>query len=299
MSEVGERNVRQNANAGRSNTGRIWATIVIVVVAACCGLFLYFTYLPAENGLFNILILGEDRNYSRNGDVLSAPGRPDTILLLMVPKSSRGAALLSIPRDTLVRFPNGGVRRINRSVPEGGVDLARELVSDLVGLPVHRHVVVDFGGFVELVDALGGVEVAVDKRMKYEDKAGGYSIDLEPGVYHMDGEMALSFVRYRQDGLGDISRTARQQEFVKAFIREAGSFRAIPSYPNMLRVAQKCADTDMTVKEVAAVAWRLRRLDSDTINSATLPGYFKGAYWDPDTQGIEALVRSLQDSAQK
>lgn len=299
MSEVGERNVRQNANAGRSNTGRIWATIVIVVVAACCGLFLYFTYLPAENGLFNILILGEDRNYSRNGDVLSAPGRPDTILLLMVPKSSRGATLLSIPRDTLVRFPNGGVRRINRSVPEGGVDLARELVSDLVGLPVHRHVVVDFGGFVELVDALGGVEVAVDKRMKYEDKAGGYSIDLEPGVYHMDGEMALSFVRYRQDGLGDISRTARQQEFVKAFIREAGSFRAIPSYPNMLRVAQKCADTDMTVKEVAAVAWRLRRLDSDTINSATLPGYFKGAYWDPDTQGIEALVRSLQDSAQK
>ncbi|HHY61494.1 MAG: LCP family protein [Bacillota bacterium] len=299
MSEVGERNVRQNASAGRSNTGRIWATIVIVVVAACCGLFLYFTYLPAENGLFNILILGEDRNYSRNGDVLSAPGRPDTILLLMVPKSSRGAALLSIPRDTLVRFPNGGVRRINSSVPEGGVDLARELVSDLVGLPVHRHVVVDFGGFVELVDALGGVEVAVDKRMKYEDKAGGYSIDLEPGVYHMDGEMALSFVRYRQDGLGDISRTARQQEFVKAFIREAGSFRAIPSYPNMLRVAQKCADTDMTVKEVAAVAWRLRRLDSDTINSATLPGYFKGAYWDPDTQGIEALVRSLQDSAQK
>ncbi len=270
-----------------------------MVVAACCGLFLYFTYLPAENGLFNILILGEDRNYSRNGDVLSAPGRPDTILLLMVPKSSRGAALLSIPRDTLVRFPNGGVRRINSSVPEGGVDLARELVSDLVGLPVHRHVVVDFGGFVELVDALGGVEVAVDKRMKYEDKAGGYSIDLEPGVYHMDGEMALSFVRYRQDGLGDISRTARQQEFVKAFIREAGSFRAIPSYPNMLRVAQKCADTDMTVKEVAAVAWRLRRLDSDTINSATLPGYFKGAYWDPDTQGIEALVRSLQDSAQK
>ncbi len=299
MSEVGERNVRQNANAGRSNTGRIWATIVIVVVAACCGLFLYFTYLPAENGLFNILILGEDRNYSRNGDVLSAPGRPDTILLLMVPKSSRGAALLSIPRDTLVRFPNGGVRRINSSVPEGGVDLARELVSDLVGLPVHRHVVVDFGGFVELVDALGGVEVAVDKRMKYEDKAGGYSIDLEPGVYHMDGEMALSFVRYRQDGLGDISRTARQQEFVKAFIREAGSFRAIPSYPNMLRVAQKCADTDMTVNEMAAVAWRLRRLDSDTINSATLPGYFKGAYWDPDTQGIEALVRSLQDSAQK
>ncbi|MGI6539813.1 MAG: LCP family protein [Bacillota bacterium] len=299
MSEVGERNVRQNASAGRSNTGRIWATIVIVVVAACCGLFLYFTYLPAENGLFNILILGEDRNYSRNGDVLSAPGRPDTILLLMVPKSSRGAALLSIPRDTLVRFPNGGVRRINSSVPEGGVDLARELVSDLVGLPVHRHVVVDFGGFVELVDALGGVEVAVDKRMKYEDKAGGYSIDLEPGVYHMDGEMALSFVRYRQDGLGDISRTARQQEFVKAFIREAGSFRAIPSYPNMLRVAQKCADTDMTVNEMAAVAWRLRRLDSDTINSATLPGYFKGAYWDPDTQGIEALVRSLQDSAQK
>lgn len=299
MSEVGERNVRQNANAGRSNTGRIWATIVIVVVAACCGLFLYFTYLPAENGLFNILILGEDRNYSRNGDVLSAPGRPDTILLLMVPKSSRGATLLSIPRDTLVRFPNGGVRRINSSVPEGGVDLARELVSDLVGLPVHRHVVVDFGGFVELVDALGGVEVAVDKRMKYEDKAGGYSIDLEPGVYHMDGEMALSFVRYRQDGLGDISRTARQQEFVKAFIREAGSFRAIPSYPNMLRVAQKCADTDMTVNEMAAVAWRLRRLDSDTINSATLPGYFKGAYWDPDTQGIEALVRSLQDSAQK
>ncbi|MDD2201240.1 MAG: LCP family protein [Firmicutes bacterium] len=299
MSEVGERMVRKNANTGHSNTGRIWAIVIIVAAAACCVLFSWYASLPAEDGLFNVLILGEDLSYTREGDVVSAPGRMDTILLLSVAKNSRQVSLISIPRDTLVRFPSGSRRRINSSFAEGGVDLARQLVSDLVGLPVHRHVTVDFGGFVDLVDVLGGVEITVDRQMKHVDKAGEYSIDLAPGVHHMDGEMALNFVRYRQDALGDISRTMRQQEFVKALIREAATFRAIFSYPKILRIVDEHSDTDLTIREMVAVGWRLRKLESDMINSATLPGHFKGAYWDPDTEGIEALIRSLQDSAQR
>ncbi|MGI6517743.1 MAG: LCP family protein [Bacillota bacterium] len=299
MSEVGERMARQDANTQHSNTGRIWAIVIIGAVVACCVLFSHYTSLPAEDGLFNVLILGEDLSYTREGDVVSAPGRMDTILLLSVAKNSRQVSLISIPRDTLVRFPSGSRRRINSSFAEGGVDLARQLVSDLVGLPVHRHVTVDFGGFVDLVDVLGGVEITVDRRMKYVDRAGSYSVDLEPGVYHMDGETALSFVRYRQDALGDISRTVRQQEFVKALIREAATFRAIFAYPKILRIVDEYSDTDLTTREMISVGWRLRKLRSGMIDSATLPGRFKGAYWDPDTEGIEALVRSLQDSAQK
>ena len=98
MSEVGERMARQDANTQHSNTGRIWAIVIIGAVVACCVLFSHYTSLPAEDGLFNVLILGEDRSYTREGDVVSAPGRMDTILVLSVSKNSRQVSWISIPR---------------------------------------------------------------------------------------------------------------------------------------------------------------------------------------------------------
>ena len=270
------------------------AVVTFVVVAgALLGTALWYVRFPGEGSYFSVLLVGEDRDYARNGEVIASAGRMDAIMLLIVPRRDQAAMLVSIPRDSVVRFPGGNSRRINSATALGGMDLARQVVSELMGMDVHRHAEVDFSGFTEIVDAVGGVDITVDKRMKYTDRAGGYSIDLQPGTYHMDGETALSFVRYRHDALGDISRAGRQQQFFRALLHELASWRGIRSFKKIVRIAQDNTNTDLSVREMAALGWRLRKLGSGALESATLPGHFKGAYWEPDYEAIHALVESL------
>ncbi|MEA4882682.1 MAG: LCP family protein [Clostridia bacterium] len=290
----------------RRKSGSRWFIALLVVLAIAAGivgvgcyLLLRYTRFPVTGSSFNILLIGEDKNYTRSGAAVSTAGRMDAIMLMVVPRDGTGATLVSIPRDTLVRFPSGGVHRINASIVTGGIELARSCVSDLVGLPVHRYMAIDFQSFIEVVDAMGGVEIAVDKRMNYEDKAGGYDLDLKPGVYHMDGETALKYVRFRHDALGDISRAGRQQQFLKAILKELATWDGVRSYRTILKVLQEYTRTDLTTEEMTAVGWRFRSLDSTAVDSATLPGRFKGAYWEPDREGIEAMVNSIMSKSAK
>lgn len=274
--------------------GLLAAVVILVAIAgALLSAALWYVRFPGEGSYFSVLLVGEDRDYARNGEAIDSTGRMDAIMLLVVPRRDTAALLMSIPRDSLVEFPGGGRRRINSASAIGGMDLARQVVSELVGLDVHRHASVNFAGFTEIVDAVGGVDITVDRRMKYTDRAGGYSIDLEPGTYHMDGDMALSYVRYRYDALGDISRTARQQQFFRALLDELASWRAIRSIRDIVKIAQDNTNTDLSVREMAALGWRLRKLDSSALQSVTLPGHFKGAYWEPDYEAIHALIEPL------
>jgi LCP family protein required for cell wall assembly len=284
----------RRARKPRRGHGLTTAFIVIaVIVGTLAGAVLWYVAFPGDGEYFSVLLIGEDRDYARNGEAVASSGRMDTIMLLIVPRSDHAALLVSIPRDTLVSFPNGGRRRVNSAMGLGGMDLAHRVVSDLVGLDIHRHAAVDFSGFTEIVDAVGGVDITVDKPMKYTDRAGGYSIDLKPGAYHMDGETALSYVRYRQDALGDISRASRQQRFFRALLDELASWRGIRSFKKIAKIVQDNTNTDLSVREMAAIGWRLRSLDSEALQLTTLPGRFKGACWEPDYEAIRALVEPL------
>ena len=292
MSHVSDES--DNVRKPRRRRGLLAAVVILVAIAgALLSAALWYVRFPGEGSYFSILLVGEDRDYARNGEAIDSTGRMDAIMLLVVPRRDKAALLMSIPRDSLVKFPGGGRRRINSASATGGMDLARQVVSELVGLDVHRHVSVNFAGFTEIVDAVGGVDITVDHRMKYTDRAGGYSIDLEPGAYHMDGEMALNYVRYRYDALGDISRTARQQQFFRALLDELASWRAIRSIREIVKIAQDNTNTDLSAREMAAVGWRLRKFDSSALQSVTLPGHFKGAYWEPDYEAIHELIEPL------
>lgn len=283
-----------------TRAARVWLRIglgllIAVALAGTAGYLTFrnFTSFPGEADYFSVLLIGEDKSYLRNGEAVDATGRIDAILVLAVPREAGPALLVSIPRDTLVRYPGGERRRVNASMGLGGIDLAMQVVSSLVGLDIHRHMRVDFSGFVGLVDAVGGVDIEVEKAMKYTDKAGGYEIDLKPGMHHMDGETALSYVRYRNDALGDISRTARQQRFLKALMSELVSVKAIKAARSVLDLLTQYTDTDMSTKEMLAVGWRLRTMSEATLHTATLPGHFQGAYWEADPKATAELVQSL------
>ena len=161
----------------------------------------------------NILVLGVD---ARDDDV----GRSDTTFVVTIDTIARRITMLSIPRDSRVKIDGHGWDKINHAYAYGGSKLSKSVVEKLLGIPIEYTVVMNFQGFVRMIDALGGVTIAVDKRMYYSDPYDddrGLYIDLHPGVQKLNGKAAIEYVRYR-DEEGDIGRVARQQKFLTALL---------------------------------------------------------------------------------
>jgi polyisoprenyl-teichoic acid--peptidoglycan teichoic acid transferase len=142
----------------------------------------------------NILLLGGD---SRGED----SGRSDSVMVASVDPVTKKATLMSILRDTYVDIPGHGKSRLNAAFSYGGPDLTKQTVSDLLGIPIQYYVYTDFNGFIALVDAVGGIDLDVEKDMHYTSKADNhqFDIDLKKGMLHMDGKTALQYVRFRHD----------------------------------------------------------------------------------------------------
>lgn len=170
----------------------------------------------------NILLLG------MRGRVKSTEILTDSLLLLSVYPELQRAALLPIPRDLTVPFPDGGRRKINHAYQFGeeggqkhGLETVREIVGATFGIPVHYAVVVDFAGFLNLIDDVGGVWINVERSFSDYDYPGLRDIGLKftAGLQWMDGSRALQFARSRHgDNLegSDFSRSRRQQMLLSA-----------------------------------------------------------------------------------
>jgi len=174
---------------------------------------------PAGRPL-HVLVTGSDSREALTDDERralstgSAAGeRTDTILILSVDGADAG--LLSIPRDLLVERCDGSVGRINGAVGIGGPGCLVTTVREVTGLDVAHHVTVTFGGFRDVVDAVGGVEICLDAPIRDRDAG----IDLAAGCQVLDGAAALGYVRVRKID-SDLFRIQRQQRFVAALAAE-------------------------------------------------------------------------------
>ena len=166
----------------------------------------------------NVLLIGSDTRPSE-GD----PGRSDTLMLVRMDPQRDFISMLSFPRDLYVPIADGyGTDKINAAYSHGA-DVTIKTVEQLTGQPVNAYMIVDFTGFANLVDAVGGVYLDVDRR--YYNKnigtaATNYSnIDLQPGYQKLDGANALAYVRYRHTD-STYSRDARQQLFLSELKRQ-------------------------------------------------------------------------------
>ncbi|MBO6244887.1 MAG: LCP family protein, partial [Anaerovibrio sp.] len=177
-----------------------------------------------------VMIMGVDE---REGDV----GRSDTLMVATLDPKKKKAALLSIPRDTRVKIKGYGFDKINAAYAYGGHELTRDTVEDLIGVHMEHHILINIKSFKKIIDAIGGVDINVEKRMYYEDvwdDDGGLLIDLQPGLQHMDGDTAITYVRYR-DEEGDIGRIRRQQKFMQAVMDKVTSPAIIPRIPSIIK----------------------------------------------------------------
>jgi LCP family protein required for cell wall assembly len=146
--------------------------------------------------------------------------RTDTIMLLHVPDGGGPKVLLSIPRDSYVRIPGHGRNKINAAYAFGGEALLVKTVEQATGLHVDTYAETGLGGFADVVDAVGGVEVCVKRALK-DAKA---HINVKKGCQTMDGKTALGYARARySDPRGDLGRVERQRQVLAAIAKKTFS----------------------------------------------------------------------------
>ena len=263
----------------------------------------------------NVLVMGLDR---RTDEPKDSPTRTDTMFVVSIDPYSKTAGVFSIPRDLWVEIPDqqGGFMkdRINvayeygpiRKYPGGGPGLAVATVEHNFDIEIDHYLVLDFGGFMELVDAVDGIDVEVEDYIfdpSYCLTASCVDREIlvfEPGLEHMDGERALAYARVRY-GSGDLQRIERQQEVIRAAVDAALNAkllmpnRAVSIY-NKFRDA---VNTDVSVFKVPGLALLAKDIPPENITTISLASAVQDAIiggaqvlvadWDE----VEALKRQV------
>lgn len=242
-----------------------------------------------NQGIINILLIGVD---SRTGNINSLG---DTLILASIDTEKHKVALISIPRDTRVK-EGSSYKKINAFNVEGGPELTREKVEELLQVPVHYYALTNFTGFKGMVDILGGVTLDVEKRM-YKPSEG---INLKPGIQRLDGAQALAYCRFRDDALGDIGRTERQQKFIKALAQEAIKADKLAKLPQLVPEMIKYINTDIPVSKMYRLARILGQFKKGELVVQTIPGTFYTdpvngtSYWLADETQLPEIVGKVR-----
>lgn len=212
-----------------------------------------------SSGRTNVLILGVG-DPGHAGQNLS-----DSIMMVSFNKATKQVATISIPRDTEVRIPGYGYRKINNAYALGGIDLAQQTVSNTLDLPIHYHVITNFTGLSKLVDAVGGLDINVkdalvdDQYPCADNQYKSCGINIQPGLQHMDGATVLQYTRCRKGTCGnDFGRAERQQEVINLLVQKM----AQPNiWLNPLTAAavsdalRTGLDTDLSGSNMVRLAW--------------------------------------------
>ncbi|ASC73000.1 Putative transcriptional regulator YvhJ [Halomicronema hongdechloris C2206] len=252
----------------------------------------------------NLLVMGIDEvpDAAANSPARFS-GRTDTLLLVRVNPDEQRASIMSIPRDTRVEIPAVGLNKINHANVVGGPELVARTISYNLGpIAIDRYVRINTSAFRELVDLVGGVDVFVPKRMVYQDRSQGLTINLQPGWQTLNGDQAEQFARFRQDAQGDIGRVQRQQMLLKALRQRLTSPTVIPRLPQAIRIAQRHVDTNLTLEEMLALANFVLTLEPEQLQMVMLPGHFSNgdynaSYWIPDLQASAKVMDEFFQSS--
>ncbi|MDX6641281.1 MAG: polyisoprenyl-teichoic acid--peptidoglycan teichoic acid transferase, partial [Solirubrobacteraceae bacterium] len=209
-----------------------------------------------------ILVLGSDRRFSdlaKNNKFLrhNLPARSDTIMLLRLDPNQSATSILSLPRDLTVHIPGYGTDKINAAYSDGGPTLTVKTIKALTGLQINHVVNINFGGFRDVVNAIGCVYVDVDRRY-YHSNLGlpigqRYAeINIQPGYQKLCGTDALNYVRYRHTD-SDIVRAARQQAFLRQAKDQVDAGSLINKSGKLIDIFGKDTQTDAQLESTAGL----------------------------------------------
>lgn len=271
-----------------------WPKLLLILLLGALATLFIIGFLTNER--VNIIVMGVEGT------------RTDTMIFVSVDTKTNSVEAISIPRDTY--FPTPGKTRAGQSKLNavygfkdvGGPEGVRDAISRMLGIKIDYYVVVDYEGVKEIVDLIGGVEVDVPFRMKYDDP---YSkpplhIDFQPGVQVIDGNQAMAYLRFRKnnDGThsgGDIKRMERQQEFLKSAAKSAIQIKL----PYIVARSLSYVETDIPLTKGIILATAMIGTDVESVNLQTLPSAGTGtgkdglSYFYYDEAGTKALIKQI------
>ncbi len=199
----------------------------------------------------------------------------DTIILAVMNTKAKEISLISVPRDTRVPNPYGGsgYAKINSVYAAKGMAGLISQVRDVTGMPINFYAMINFEGFREAVDILGGVKFNVPVRMKYYDPLQDLDIDLYPGMQLLDGDKAEQLVRCRSVyAQADLARTAVQRDFIIAMIEQHATLGNLPKIPDLYSAMEPYVKTSITANDAIKYGSAVVGIKSENIKSFMLPG---------------------------
>jgi polyisoprenyl-teichoic acid--peptidoglycan teichoic acid transferase len=249
------------------------------------------------NKRMNILLLAVDV------PTLQEPSRADIIKVVSLDPKKYIMNMMTIPRDSYVA-PAGFLPEHKTKINGINNPLANpkhykteklvETVEEIMGIKIHGYVKINFNGFIDVIDSIGGIDFYVESDMKVTKR--DYSINLKKGFQHFDGIQALKYVRYREDAdwcYRNDSRSARQTKFIKGIIKELAKPSNWGKLPSAIKAVMKNIETDIPTEEIFSFAGILRHFNSESIKDILFPGTFGEAPGVRYEKGIR--IEFLQD----
>lgn len=232
--------------------------ILVVFIFLCISL----TDLNGSGNGKDILLLGVDVREESNG----FKGLTDTIIIYHISSWGKKDSLISIPRDTRVQLEEYGWNKINAAYKFGGEEMIKQEIYELTGIKIDSVMIINFNGFKEIIDILGGIEIVVEEPL--HDPLSG--ADFDPGTYTMSGEQALSFARCRATTRADLDRIDKQQYLLNEIIRQKFNFSMIKKAPQVIKVLNNETISDFTIWDFGSTGFVLL-FSSKNINRITIP----------------------------
>jgi LCP family protein required for cell wall assembly len=287
-------------------------------------------YAQFDGKKINILFYGLDKNEYRDTVAGYQQYRADTIMVATIDLETKSIEVLSVPRDTYVDIYNvNGMDKINASFAHGqqrssdyrgdeikaGTDYLKRTVSELLGgIPIHFYIgITDMDVVNDIVDEIGGVEIDVLHTL-YADKGKDRSkVRIEEGLQVLNGKDLQYYARYRAYPEGDIERVASQQHILKAVFDNMKKTNSLLKIPRIYEMVSEKLATDLSFKQISALALIGMGIDRQDLNTHTFPGYFgtlnRVSYWVvneservdiiKELYGIDAELREQQATSDR
>ncbi len=265
--------------------------------------------IGSGENIINILLIGQDRREGQGRQ------RSDAMILCTVNMVDKTFTMTSFMRDMYVQIPGYHANRINASYELGGMQLLDSTLKQNFGVEIDGNVEVDFDGFIEVIDMLGGIDIELkDYEANYLNRRGNWDVDdstagqwdLKAGVNHLTGEQALAYSRIRYVGNGDYERTERQRKVLNILFERCKDL-SVRELNTLLEKLLPHVTTDMTNSEILSYAFDVFSVLSDlTVRQQRIPadGTFSDAYIDGmavlkvDMEANKELLASCMDDSE-
>ncbi|MFD1176030.1 LCP family protein [Paenibacillus puldeungensis] len=327
--QIPTRSSKGPSKKGKKSSGfkKFLKVMLTLIIIAVIGVGLYGGYLlytadkvidatgtsgdvPAEKSAkvkpLTMLLLGTDYR-PETGTHLS-----DVIMVISMNPETKSATVVSLPRDTKLDMDGYKTNKINAFYPnflaaekKTGTSAKQEMktmMSKFFDLQIDYVTVVNFQGFRDVVNALGGVDVNVDANMCYRDRADGTDINLKAGAQHLKGEEALGYVRYRKSncrprtkGSDDFSRNKRQNEVLHALIDQAKSLDGVMGAGKVIESVGKNMETDLESQQMKNIISAYWNISKENVAFMPVTGTWRSPYVYLNDDELDKAKQALKD----